>query len=159
ARRWHKRQSLLAPTGSEEQPTLETVDCQVEGGEQVDVVTAYSAVDEVLGQRVAGDERQASVKIRPDVGEAAYRGFEVAKVGDKIGLSGIDHLGRRVGENSKFTQGGGERGLLLDENVQCGGDCVQRPRQHRTLGAERPSEAIERSHRLDQIVALRIEGA
>jgi hypothetical protein len=81
------------------------------------------------------------------------------QVGDEIGLRGIDHLRRCVGEDSEFTQGGGERGLLLDENVQCAGDRAQRPRQHLTLGAERPGEAIERTHRLDQIVALAIEGA
>ena len=149
----------VAPPGAQEQRTFEPRDRQVHRREDVDVITANRAVDEVLGERECRQIGQDRVEVRPDIGQGLQRRFEIRQIVDEIGLGRVDQLGRGVAELPELLQRGHDTGSLLQEDIECRWDRLQGVGDGPSLGRERRRQPVQCPDRRGEPIPLFVNGS
>jgi hypothetical protein len=80
----------IFPSGAAQHRAFKSRNGEVDDGVEVEVVTAYGAVDDVLSEREYGQIGEDAAEFWSDVGQCTQGGFQVAQVGDQIVLALVD---------------------------------------------------------------------
>lgn len=132
---------------------------QVDHREEIHVVAAHAAVDDVLAQRVGRQVSQDGVEVGPHVGEHPQHRLQILEIGDQIVVDIGDDTVENTAERPERTQCLGDVRTLLYQHIEGRRNLLQRTVEDIALCGERARQPIETTDGVDDVCPVRGEDA